>query len=73
MESIKHGPYIICEPDDLVHTHSITSAESTINPAACSVVSAVASLACSLLYSANMLKEAFLEVFIPLQAQSQAE
>lgn len=53
---------IICEPDDLVHTHSITGGERTINPAACSVVSAVSSQACSLLYSANMYKESSLEV-----------
>lgn len=37
MESIKHVPSLICEPEDLVHTHSISSEESTINPAACSV------------------------------------
>lgn len=51
--SIKH------EPDDLVHTHSITSGESTINPAACNVVSA---RGCTLLYSANMYKDSHLEV-----------
>ncbi len=62
MESIKHVPPLICDPDDLVHTHSITSGESTINPAACSVVSAVSSQACSLLYSANIYKEFCLEV-----------
>lgn len=62
MQSIKHVTSLICEPDDLVHTHSITSRESTINPADCSVVSAVPSQACSLLYSANMYKESCLEV-----------
>lgn len=42
MASIKHVLFynIACEPDDLVHTHSITSGESTINPASCSMVSA---------------------------------
>lgn len=43
MKSIKHVPSLIRECDDPVHTHSITSGESTINPAACSVVSAVPS------------------------------
>lgn len=62
MEGIKHAPSLICEPGELVHTHSITNGESRINPAACFIVSAVTSQACSLLYSANMYKESCVEV-----------